>query len=365
MASPGHPRLPNERHAIACPTSSGWNPYLDLLYGALEREGVPFEPNARLTAGWLVGARRRVRWLHIHWPQSLYRFSRGPRPLRGAISWLKLGVFSARLALARALGYRLVWTIHQVLPHEGASRLDLAAAHLLARRADVLVANDEETAGHAAAIVGARQVAVVPHGSYVGVYPPGEGRAATRAELGIADERVALSFGELRGYKDMDVLVDAFTRVQTGGHLLVVGYPKDARLAAELGEAAERDSRIRFLPRFVRDERVADFFAAADVAVVPRGDGGTSGSLILALSFGVPVVAADRATYRELLADGEAGWLFGPGDPQSLASALDAAFSASDEELKRRGDLAAAQAAGLRWEESARRLAALLRGRYT
>ena len=165
MASPGHPRLPNERHAIACPTSSGWNPYLDLLYGALEREGVPFEPNARLTAGWLVGARRRVRWLHIHWPQSLYRFSRGPRPLRGAISWLKLGVFSARLALARALGYRLVWTIHQVLPHEGASRLDLAAAHLLARRADVLVANDEETAGHAAAIVGARQVAVVPHGS--------------------------------------------------------------------------------------------------------------------------------------------------------------------------------------------------------
>ncbi len=161
MASPGHPPPPSERGAIACPTSSGWNPYLDLLYGALEREGVPFEPDARLTAGWLVGARRRVRWLHIHWPQSLYRFSRGPRVLRGAISWLKLGVFSARLALARALGYRLVWTIHQVLPHEGASRLDVAAAHLLARRADVLVANDEETATRAAEIVGARQVAVV------------------------------------------------------------------------------------------------------------------------------------------------------------------------------------------------------------
>jgi len=88
-----------------------------------------------------------------------------------------------------------------------------------------------------------------------------------------------------------------------------------ARLAAELDEAAERDCRIRFLPRFVRDERVANFFAAADVAVVPRRDGGTSGSLILALSFGVPVVAADRATYRELMADGEAGWLFEPGDP--------------------------------------------------
>jgi glycosyltransferase involved in cell wall biosynthesis len=50
-----------------------------------------------------------------------------------------------------------------------------------------------------------------------------------------------------------------------------------------------------------------------------------------ALSFGVPVVGGARATYRELLADGDAGWLFEPGDPQSLASALDAAFSASDD----------------------------------
>jgi glycosyltransferase involved in cell wall biosynthesis len=288
-----------------------------------------------------------------------------PRVLRGMFSWLKLGVFAARLAFGRALGYRLVWTIHQVLPHEGASRLDLAAAHLLGRRADVLVAHDEETAARAAEIVGSRHVAVVPHGSYVGVYPPGEGRAAARVELGIDDERVALSFGELRGYKDMDVLVDAFAQVQAGGLLLVAGYPKDKRLAADLGEAAERDSRIRFLPRFVPDERVSDFFAVADVAVVPRGDGGTSGSLILALSFGVPVVAADTATYRELLGDGEAGWLFEPGDPVSLASALDAAFSAPEEEVRRRAEVAAAQAASLDWDESARRLAALLRGRYT
>ena len=79
----------------------------------------------------------------------------------------------------------------------------------------------------------------------------------------------------------------------------------------------------------------------------------------------MPVVAADRPTYRELLADGEAGWLFEPGDSESLARALDAAFSASGEELRRRGELAATQAAGLRWEESAHRLAALLRGRYT
>lgn len=365
MAPPGRPQPTNERSAIASLSSSGWNPYLDLLYGPLEREGVPFEPGSRLTLAWLLGARRRVRWLHIHWPQSLYRFSRGPRFLRGALSWLKLSVFAVRMVFARTLGYRLVWTIHQVLPHDGASRLDLAAAHLLAGRADLLLAHDEETAARAAEVIGARTITVVPHGSYVGVYPAGEGRAAARAELGIDEERVALAFGELRGYKDVDVLLDAFARVAVPGLLVVAGYPKDEAVAAALGDAAERDARIRFRPQFVRDERVADLFAATDVAVVPRGDGGTSGSLILALSLGVPVVAADRPTYRELLANGEAGWLFSPGNAASLAESLEAAFGASEEELRARAERARSQAAALNWDESARRLAALLRDRYT
>ena len=365
MAPPGRPQPTNERSAIACLSSSGWNPYLDLLYGALGRQGVPFEPASRLTVAWLLGARRRVRWLHIHWPQSLYRFSRGPRLLRGALSWLKLSVFAVRLAFARTLGYRLVWTIHQVLPHDGASRLDLAAAHLLARRADLLLAHDDETAARAAEMVGARKIAVVPHGSYVGVYPAGDGRAAARAELGIGEERVALVFGELRGYKDVDVLLDAFARVAGPSALVVAGYPKDEGVAAALDDAAERDTRIRFRPGFVRNERVADLFAASDVAVVSRGDGGTSGSLVLALSLGVPVVAADRPTYRELLANGEAGWLFSPGSAVSLAESLEAAFGASEEELRVRAERARGQAAALDWDESARRLAALLRDRYT
>jgi beta-1,4-mannosyltransferase len=366
VASPGRPP-PNERAAIACLTSAGWNPYLDLLYGHLEREGMPYEPDARLTVEWLLGARGRVRWLHVHWPQSLYRFSRGPRFLRGAPSWLKLSVFAFRIAVARALDYRIAWTIHQVLPHDGAGRLDLAAARLLARRADVLVAHDEETAAHAAAILGppARRIGVVPHGSYVGVYPPGEGRAAARAGLGVGTERVALCFGELRGYKNVGVLLEAFARVQGTAVLVVAGHPKDKAVSDALRDAAKRDSRIRFRPKFVRSEDVADLFAAADLAVVPRGDGGTSGSLILALSFGVPVVAADRPTYRELLADGAAGWLFGPGDPAALAKALEACFSASEEELRRRGERAAAEATALSWDESARQLAALLHGRYT
>jgi glycosyltransferase involved in cell wall biosynthesis len=73
---------------------------------------------------------------------------------------------------------------------------------------------------------------------------------------------------------------------------------------------------------------VADLFAAADVAVLPRGDGGSSGALILPLEMGVPVIAA-KLPANEAITHGEiAGWLFSPGDAVSLQQYL--AVAATD-----------------------------------
>ena len=82
--------------------------------------------------------------LHFHWPQDHYRHP--PRP-KGPVSWAKMGLFTLRLWGARALGYRLAWTIHEVYPLKTASRrLDRLGGRLLARACHVLFANDDETA---------------------------------------------------------------------------------------------------------------------------------------------------------------------------------------------------------------------------
>ncbi|HSP71739.1 MAG TPA: glycosyltransferase [Gaiellaceae bacterium] len=351
--------------AVACfPPSLDANPYLRLLHGALRREGVTQAALRDLSIRSLRAERERVRALHLHWPEPLYRFERGPELLRALLSWVKLVRLVIRLTAARLLGYRVVWTVHQVLPHERRHRgLDLTAAFCLARLASVLTAHDADTAEEAQRRlrVPPARLRVIAHGSYVGVYPPRGSRAEVRGRLDLEPESfVLLSFGELRGHKGLDLLLEAFHGLALPElALIVAGHPKQAAVAETVREFARRDDRIRLLLRFVPDAEVAELYGAADAAVVTRS-GGTSGSLVLALSLGLPVIAPSVRAYRDLIGQ-DGGWLYERQDAVALRAAI-AAAAASPAEAKRRGGRALESARALRWETAAAQFAPLLTG---
>ncbi|MET0201619.1 MAG: hypothetical protein ABW245_07175, partial [Gaiellaceae bacterium] len=212
------------------------NPYQRLLYLHLEPFGVRLAEKAQFKTGWLIRNHRRVQILHFHWPQGYYRWSGRPAWAQRPLSWLRLCLFTARLAVARLLGYRIWWTIHQVFPHEALSpALDRTAGTILARAANVLTAHDRATVEVAVRELGIapERIAVVPHGSYVGVYPSQPdaeaARHATREELGLPGEAfVFLAFGHLRGYKEIGLLLEAFAQVaDERARLLIAGLPLD------------------------------------------------------------------------------------------------------------------------------------------
>ncbi len=366
---------PNSAPAAATPTVRAGvaafplideNPYQRLLYAALSECGLELVPGAHFRLRWLLRARHRVRVLHFHWPQNYYRWWRRPAALGRALSWLKLGLHTARLAGARLAGYRLVWTVHEVFPHERApGSLDRVAARILARLSHVLIAHDEGTKQLVARELGrvANKVQVIPHGSYIGVYPPGRDRELVRAELGIAPDAFAfLCFGHVRAYKEVAQLLESFAAAELRRAVLVVaGLPLHAETAATVRTAAERDPRIVTELEFIPTSRVAELFDACDAFVLTRTDGGTSGALILSLSLGLPVVAADRPDYAELIDAGRGGWLFSPGAPGGLATALEeAAHDPADAET--RGRAAFAHAESLRWSDVAKSTARAMLG---
>jgi beta-1,4-mannosyltransferase len=341
---------------VSFPSILSTNPYQRLLYERLRDRGFRVEPSGEFRLRWLLRARGKVDLLHFHWPQGYWRANERRRLTGPLADWAYLGLFTARIAAAKALGFRIAWTIHQVYPHDREpSRLDRLGAKVLARSSQVLIAHDAATAARAGAELGraARDVRVVPHGSYIGVYLPRRGRREVRAELGVdAGQFVFLHLGDMRAYKDLALLLEAFRATDLPEATLVVaGSPADEDSEAAVREAAAGDPRIVLRFGFVPEDGVSELFDAADAAVVARSDGGTSGSLILALSMGKAVVAADRPAYRALVGVDAAGWLFAPGNSDSLREALERAGRATPAELGAKCRAALARAEDLDWSE--------------
>jgi beta-1,4-mannosyltransferase len=337
------------------------NPYQRLLYDALAPHGYKIVDGGEFKLHWLIRKRRSLRVLHFHWPQEYYRHR---RYRKGPVSWVKLALFGVRLAGARALGYRVVWTIHEVYPLKTESRkLDRLGGRVLALFSNVLLTNDKETAAEAreelSPVGGGAHV--VPHSSYIGAYPPGRSREEVRRELGIADDAfVILLFGHVSDYKRVPWFVDAFRRAELPNAVLVVaGLVMDPPSGEAVAKAAAEDERVKALLEFIPDERVTELYEAADAALCPRQDGGTSAALILALSMSVPAVAASDPNYTELTDDESSAWLFTPWDPDSVVDALERSVRERDE-APARGAAGRRLVEDLTWEAMGAKTASLL-----
>jgi glycosyltransferase involved in cell wall biosynthesis len=170
-----------------------------------------------------------------------------------------------------------------------------------------------------------------------------------------------LAFGTLRADKNLVQLCEAFQAAQLENAALVIaGRPWNNALAQELVAHAKADPRIRVIAEYVPSDRVSELFAAADLTVVARTDGGTSGVVVLTLSLGVPLLVADLPTARTLTADGQAGWLFEPREEHGLRTALKQV--AAERDVLPRKQLGARTAgARLSWEATAVQTAEILR----
>src|SRR5690606_28321688 len=102
--------------------------------------------------------------------------------------------------------------------------------------------------------------------------------------------------------------------------------------------------RITILKGYVEDEDVARLFAAADYALFPYRRISTSGALLLALTYGVPVIAPRIPALVGLLQDGREGLVFDPGDPAALAAAFRQAALLPEPRRQAMGRAALAQA---------------------
>jgi glycosyltransferase involved in cell wall biosynthesis len=327
------------------------NPYGGLLARALADQGVEMVAGhaEELTAAWLAANQGRVDVLHLNWPHYLYDAPDLPGRVRRASELV------SNLALARSLSYRVVWTVHNLYPHESQSpELDRLVRLAITQLATVVIAHcnfaRQQVARH---FYRSENVVVIPHGHFMDAYPNTLSHQAARQQLGLGEEHfVYLFFGNVRPYKGLDQLLELFCALP-GDHLRLL---LAAKVYNDYGHrfverARQADPRILVCPsRFFANEEFQLYFNAGDVTVLPFVDVLTSGSAITALGFGTPVIVPAVGCLTELV-DNRMGILYDQQQPDALPTAL--------VEIQRR-DLAAtrqaafARAHSLDWQEIAR-----------
>ncbi|KAF4406677.1 MULTISPECIES: D-inositol-3-phosphate glycosyltransferase [Streptomyces] len=232
--------------------------------------------------------------------------------------------------------------------------------------ADRLIANTEGEAGELIRHYGADPdaVEVVHPGVDLDRFHPGDGRAAARARLGLPqDALIPLFAGRIQPLKAPDILLYAVAALLTERPRLrsrlvvpVVGGPSGSGLAKpeRLQKLAARlgiNDVVRFRPPVAQD-RLADWYRAASVLVMPSYSESFGLVAVEAQACGTPVVAASVGGLPVAVRDGGSGFLVDGHDPADYARAL-GRFADHPELTERMGAAAARHAASFGWDATA------------
>jgi D-inositol-3-phosphate glycosyltransferase len=202
--------------------------------------------------------------------------------------------------------------------------------------ADSLIANTDAEADELISLYGARpeQVTTVYPGVDLQRFTPGRDRAAIRARLGLQpDDHVLVFAGRVQPLKAPDVLIRAAAELveidpAQRSRLVVVivgGLSGTGKahpgLLTELAASLGVDDVVRFVPP-VDQDRLADWYRAADLTVVPSYNESFGLVALESQACGTPVVAAAVGGLRTAVDDGRSGVLVDGHEPREWAYAL-------------------------------------------
>lgn len=234
-------------------------------------------------------------------------------------SWFLAPVYLVVLGIARLRGKRVILTVHNVDPHERAWWKRALNSSVL-RLADEYIVHNEGNRGRFLKKTGTKKpVHVIPH-PIIEIQKSSIPREELRKRYGYGSEnRVLLFFGNIRPYKGLDILIEAFSLLEDpAARLIVAGKPwEDFRSYRRLIEQGGIESRVQLLLDFIPEAKAAELFKISDLVVFPYRDfDASSGAASLALRFGKASLVTKVGGLPDLV--GDPALVAMPGDSQDL-----------------------------------------------
>jgi len=340
------------------PYYGGSNAYQKLLTNAVSKHGVtPIKGSMFLLFPLIrnVLASGRPRLIHIIWTHPFFVVGdySGVAALDAIISCGRAVLFVIDLLIVRVFGVDIVWTVHNKHNHEKQHlRLDRAVNRFVGGIASSLTVECERAKNTIIDLFGIDEdrISVIPEGNYIGAYPDDISQYEAREWVGLdQDAFVFVYLGMIRKYKGLPDLLNAFVNVDDA-LLYISGKPYSDELANSISERVNSMPNVEARLEFIPDEELQYYMRAADVIVLPYRDIMTSGSVLLAMSFGRPVVVPRLGCIPMVLSD-DGGFLYDAKDRSDFIEKLREARSMSREELDAMGDMNYQRARDLSWDD--------------
>ncbi|PTT76548.1 MULTISPECIES: glycosyltransferase [unclassified Chryseobacterium] len=215
-------------------------------------------------------------------------------------NYWNLMIFSLSLVIFRAMGKKIVWTIHNYAPHENTHKVRSPMLRfILMVISTTLYTHYDELSKKLIAefpfIDG--KIQTLFHPTFETVHPRTSDTSEAKSGLGITDHKInILFFGYIRKYKGLSELLDLFKRTDNSHlRLMVVGsvdfYWENPDEKYNLLKRIVQYPDIFTHLEFVEDDQVQLYALSADVFIVPYLHYDTSGVIMLAVTFGKTVIA--------------------------------------------------------------------------
>ena len=264
--------------------------------------------------------------VHIHWLNPLTESTKSEEQ-----AWRNVRVFTDSLRWAKSRGRPIVWTVHDVLPHDTKYPEPAITVHRqLAEIADVIhimnSAMPVTCSEHYSLPVD--KIHHIPHSNYLGLYGTAIDRKKANKQLHLKHRtRKLLFFSQMRPCQGVDILIDSLSHIpkrQTNKFELLIAGPVAPALESgltELSNSSRNSLHISQSARYVPNQEEPTWLSASDIMVLPYREALDSAAVSLAAIYGVPVILPRSSSLHTDL-QGEPWVRFFSDESGSLAELL-------------------------------------------
>ena len=221
---------------------------------------------------------------------------------------------------------KIISLVHNLAPHEKRFG-DTVLTKYFVKRIDGFIAMSQSVIADINRFNTTKPKALSPHPLYDNF-----GKIKTRKEalnaLDLDSQfNYMLFFGIVRKYKGLDILLKAFAdkRLNDGSLKLIVAgefYDDDAEYLNLINKHDLTDAVI-LTKGFIPDDKVADYFCAADIVVQPYRTATQSGVTQIAYHFNKPMLVTDVGGLKEIVPDGKVGYVVEPNEKAVTEALID------------------------------------------